>query len=269
MDKPIINGIVTDIQEVRNALLQSPNGGLSFIEQLQISSLKPCTKTNTPHLTGINQNEHKAILVKTACKMWDCETCAYRNARLWIAKIINGVNKIGGEWSFVTITASKFHRGLASVKNLRAGWKLLYNRILATNGKKASNLYYCKVWEQHKDGSFHLHILCNWYLPKRWYKDNAFRTGMGYQADSHTVDNAGQVAGYIAKYTLKNSSVARSGILMPKGLRRVETSHKWPVLPKIDTSTFEWIFEASRASQLHRAGVLEWQGYEIKDTVKE
>lgn len=262
--------MITDISEVRKALLQSPKGGLSFIEQLQISTLKPCSKTNTPHLTGVNQNEHKAVLVKTVCKMWSCEACAARNAKTWIAKIINGVNRLGGEWSFVTITSSKFHRGAQSIACLRRGWKLLYNRILWHKGKKsAKNLYYVKVWEQHSDGSFHLHVLCNWYLLKKWYKDNAFRTGMGYQADSHTIDNAGQVAGYIAKYTLKNSNVERGGLAIPKGLRRIETSHKWPILPRLSQEGYEWIFEANRAAQLSRKDVLEWQGYQVVDTVKD
>lgn len=261
--------IVTDIGEIRNSLLSSPEGGLSFIEQLQIVSNRPCTKTNTPHLTGIDQNEHKALLVKTTCKMWNCETCAYRNSRLWIARIINGVNKLGGDWAFVTITASGDMRGTQSVTNLRKGWKLLYNRILAVYGKSASSLYYAKVWEQHKNGTFHLHILCNWYLQKRWYKDNAFRAGMGYQADSHAIDNAGQVAGYIAKYTLKNAHIERGGVAIPKGLRRIETSHKWPVLPKIDASKMDWIFDSTREAQKHRADVLRLQGYTVMDRVKD
>lgn len=262
--------IITDVGKVRKALLLSPERGLSFIEQLQISTLNPCSKINTPHLTGVNQNEHKAILVKTACKMWNCEACAARNAKAWIAKVINGVNKLGGEWSFVTITSSRHSRGVRSIQNLRKGWKLIYNRIVYyVGGKTAENLYYVKVWEQHHDGSFHLHVLCNWYLPKKWYKDKCFRVGMGYQADSHTIDNAGQIAGYIAKYTLKNAAVTRGGVEIPKGLRRIETSHKWPKLPKISTEGYEWIFDSNREAQVHRSQSLRMSGYQIVDTVNE
>lgn len=250
--------------------LQSPNGGLSFIEQLQISSNKPCTKKHTAHLTGINQNEHKAILIKTNCKMWNCETCAARAAKLWVAKVINGVNKIGGEWYFFTITASGSSRGITSVKAIRKGWKLLYNRILALWEKDAQNLYYCKVWEQHKNGTFHLHMLANFRVTKRWLKDNCFHCGLGHQAHIRRIDNAGQVAGYMCKYTLKNASISRAGIEFPKGLRRIETSHKWPILPKLkNLAGYEWIFEANREAQLHRAGVLEWQEYQVVDTVKD
>jgi hypothetical protein len=258
--------IVTDISDVRNYLLQSPKGGLSFIEQLQISSLKPCTKLNTPYLTGVDYENKKALLVKTACKMWNCETCGYRNARLWIAKVINGVNKLGGDWYFFTITSSGTHRGASSVKAIRAGWKLLYNRIVSLIGKKqASSLYYCKVWEQHEDGTFHLHMLANFRVTKRWLKDNCFHCGLGYQAHIRTIDNAGQVAGYMAKYTLKNATVSRGGISFPKGLRRIETSHKWPVLPKRLQSELDWIFHRTRAEQESSADVLRWQGFQIVD----
>lgn len=243
-------------------------GGLSFIEQLQIVSHTPCSKTNTPHLTGINQNEHKAILIKTACKMWNCPTCAARLAKFWIAKVINGVNKLGGNWYFFTITSSRKMRGAKSIKAIRDGWKKLYNRILSLYGKNAKDLYYVKVWEQHKDGSFHLHMLANFPITRRWLKDNAHSCGLGYQAHVKPIDNAGQVAGYMAKYTLKNGFIEQGGVAIPKGLRRIETSHKWPEFPKMRGREYEWIFDNTRQGQLHRAWSLEMSGYKIIDTVK-
>lgn len=252
------------------SVLSSPERGLNYIEQLQISALKPCTKTNCIHLTGINQNEHKAILTKTTCKMWNCETCAARNTRLWLAKIINGINKLGGDWYFFTITSNKLDRGERSVKAIRKGWKLIYNRILSLYSKEAVSLYYVKVWEQHKDGTFHLHLLANFRVTKRWLKDVCFYCGLGYQAHIRAIQNTRQVCGYIAKYTLKNASVVRGGIEIPKGLRRIETSHKWPILHRlIEKETYDWIFERTRKSQLHRASVLKWDAYHIVDLVKE
>lgn len=257
------------IFDEKASVLQSPAGGLSFIEQLQIVSNKPCTKNNVPHLTGINQNDHQAILVKASCKMWNCPTCGARLAKLWIAKVINGVNKLGGNWYFFTLTSNRVHRGIQSVKAIRRGWKLLYNRILALWDKDAGILYYCKVWEQHKNGTFHLHMLANFKVTKRWLKDNCFHVGLGYQAHIKAIGNAGQIAGYMAKYTLKNATISQGGVDFPKGLRRIETSHKWPILPKINQFIgYDWIFEASRASQLHRADVLKFDSYRVLDLVK-
>jgi len=247
-----------------------PQSGLSFIEQLQIVQSKPCTKTNTPLITGLNAHEEILVHFKANCKQWDCETCGARNAKTWIAKIINGVNRIGGEWSFLTITAHRKTRGIFSVRNLRDGWKKFYNRILSNIGKNAETLYFAKVWEQHKSGSFHLHILINICLGKRWAKDNAVGTGMGHQADWHQVDNAGQVAGYVAKYTLKNSTLEQGGIIWPKGLRRIETSRNWPKLsPKMKDENWAWIVYQSREFQLHQAKPYQQIGFTIIDKVKE
>lgn len=244
--------------------------GLTFIEQLQILSVKPCTKDKTPYLIGVNENEHKAILSKAACKCWDCETCGARNTRRWIARIINGAKTCPDTWSFLTLTSHRRHRRRKSVACLRQGWKKFYNRILANLEKTAKNLLFCRIWEQHKDGSFHLHILININFGTRWAKNNARRCGMGHQADWRDVDNIGQAAGYIAKYSLKNSTVTRADVQWPKGLRRIETSRNWPKLPELDDfSDFRWSIYDNREFQLKRADFLEKIGFQLIDTVKQ
>lgn len=246
------------------------NEGLTFIEQLQIASSKPCTKLNVPYLIGVNEDARVAVLTKTTCKMWNCETCGLRNAKRWIAKVINGVNKLGGEWFFLTITAHEKTRKSTSVLNIRSGWKKLYNRILGANEKTSTNIFYCKVWEQHENGSFHLHILINCNISKKWLKKNARECGMGYQAESRQIGNAGQIAGYMAKYSLKNATIARNNVNWPKGLRRIETSQKWPELPDIQTNaSLGWIIKFDRESQLFSANEWNLRGFEIVDTVKE
>lgn len=270
MDKPIINADVTEYQAAADAVKLSPVGGLNFIEQLQIVCKSPCTKNNTPFLIGVNENVKVAVLTKTTCKQWNCETCGARNASRWIAKVINGVNKLGGEWVFLTVTASRNSRGLSSVRNIRDGWKKLYNRILEKTKQENHKFHYVKVWEQHKDGSFHLHILANYYVPSRWLKDNAFQCGMGYQGKTVRISNAGQVAGYMAKYTLKAATIARGGVSWPKGLRRIETSQEWPELPQIKRGEeMGWIVTQSRTAQLMKANVYFVRGFEILDTVKD
>lgn len=247
-----------------------PQSGFNFIEQLQISSQKQCTKDNRPYLNGVNENAKVALLTRPACKMWNCETCALRNAKTWIAKVINGINKLGGEWSFLTITSHRKMRGNASILSIRTGWKKLYNRILSQFDKSAKTIYYCKVWEQHKDGTFHLHILFNVNLGTRWAKDNCAECGLGNQAKWDDISNAGKVAGYMAKYSLKNASMARNGIQWPKGLRRIETSHKWPVLPKLKASQeIQWFIKMTRDAQLISANAYHLRGFDILDTVKE
>jgi len=254
----------------KKAVAVSPPSGLSFIEQLQIASNEKCIKENRPYLTGVNVDDEKLLHIRANCKMWDCPSCAAKNAKLWIARIINGVNKLGGEWSFLTLTAHRKMRGASSVRNLREGWKKFYNRILASRGKNSENLYYCKAWEQHADGSFHLHILINICLGKRWAKDNAAASGMGYQADWHEIDNAGMVAGYIAKYSLKNATQARAGIVWPKGLRRIETSRGWPELTRLETGElWNWYYRANRTAQITLAQPYLDAGFSLLDRTGE
>jgi len=240
--------------------------GLNFLEQLQIVASNPCSKAKTVFITGVSIERETLIHLKGACKMWDCPECGARNAKTWIAKIINGVNRIGGTWAFLTLTAHRKQRGIKSVPNIRDGWKKFYNRILAHEGKTAKDIYFAKVWEQHEDGTYHLHILINLCLGTRWAKDNASGVGLGYQADWREVPNAGMVAGYVAKYTLKNSSVSRGGISWPKGLRRIETTRNWPELPKfVEKSEWAWIVFTSEEFQNHMAEPYEFSGFKVID----
>jgi len=245
-----------------------PRSGLTFIEQLQMVSEKPCTKASTPYLIGVNDNEHKAILSKAACKCWDCETCGARNARRWIACLINGCNRLSLPLSFLTLTSHRRHRKHKSIACLRQGWKKFYNRMLSRSKKRFEILYLCRIWEQHKDGSFHLHVLININYGTRWAKNNARACGLGHQADWRDIANAGMAAGYVAKYTLKNSTVARGGVGWPKGLRRIETSRNWPKLPEMDVmSGFRWMISVSKEYQSEVAGHLQVKGYDLIDLV--
>lgn len=247
-------------------VFQSRDSGLNYIEQLQELASKPCTNDSTPYLIGVNENEQKLLLTKASCKSWGCETCGARNARLWIAKVIFGCNQQDCTWSFLTLTAHAKQRLSKSVGNLRGGWKKISNRIRDEQGKRDESLLYCRVWEQHLSGSFHLHILINCCLGTRWAKDTAAACGLGYQAEWHEVGNVGMVAGYMAKYSLKNATIARGGVEWPKGLRRIETSRNWPKLPpKVDLSGYGWAIVHNREFQLVKASGYDLRGYEVID----
>jgi len=109
-----------------NAVAVSPRSGLSFIEQLQNLASNSCSRENRPFLTGIQNTAEIALLVRPNCDCWNCPECAARNARRWIARIINHVNHSDTEngWFMFTLTShEKWRSDTASVKNLRQGWK--------------------------------------------------------------------------------------------------------------------------------------------------
>lgn len=228
----------------------------SWLQRLaEKSSRTQCIKENRPFLTGLDKQDDIAYLMRPSCKMWNCPSCAARNAKRWIARIIHHINAVDAEngWLMFTLTAHENAvNEYQSVKNLRVGWKKLYNRMRDNFGISS----YVKVWERHKDGRFHLHgLIDNAEITQKWLKDNARQCGMGYQAELHEVDNAGQVAGYIAKYFMKSEQVTESISLdYPKGLRRIEVSRNWMKLPDlIAERQFSWIINQTREGQLRNA----------------
>ena len=244
------------------------DSGLSFIEQLQKMCEIECEKQNRPYLTGKNHTAGLAVLMRPPCKCWGCAGCCYRNARRWIARIINGCNKMdtANGWQMFTLTAHEKWRKAASVKNLRQGWKKLYNRMRYEFGISS----YVKVWEMHEDTTFHLHGLIDSVVSERWLKDNSRECGMGYEVEIHPVDNAGQVAGYIAKYFLKSEANVSEVTPFPKNLRRIEVSRNWLKLPKLGAEMeFDWIMDKTRHAQNWRAEGLKLNGFQVLDFVRE
>lgn len=242
------------------------DSGLSFLEQLHAVCKNPCEMPPRNWILGIDPQTKTGMLIQPACKRWACPTCAARNAKYWIARIINGVNHMDGDWWMFTLTAHEKMRGqAASVLNLREGWKKLYNRAR----RKYETASYCKVWEMHGDGeTFHLHGLVDTDWTQRWLKDNARACGMGYQVEIHNVDNAGQVAGYIAKYFLKSENIQNGGKSFPKNLRRIEVSRNWLELPELrDFERFQWTVYQTLDGARRNAAWRRNDGYTISDLV--
>jgi hypothetical protein len=227
-------------------------GGLSLIEHLRNLSLLRCKNPKAPILFGDDPDTHKSIVIRSACDQWSCPSCGARNARYWIAKIVNGMNKIGGQWYFMTITAHENDRTVeGSLKCLRQGWRRLRDKIVYKFGK----FDYFKVYEHHEDGAFHLHLMTNVQIPYtetknelggieyrcKWLKDAARDCDMGWKADFQPLRSPAGGAYYLAKYLTK--SIGTEGHDWPKNLRRVQCSQSWPKLKDLtEESTIEWSY---------------------------
>lgn len=189
-------------------------------------------------------------LVRISCKQWGCPCCQQKNARHWRAYLLNTFNKrfSDEQWCFLTITANKGahkHSAEMTIRNLQQIWKPLYDRLLRRYGK---GLEYVRVFEKHKSGRFHMHILLNigsqydekkFVIKKqkdefnhpdcRWLKDTCKALGGGeiahirrVQDDKARTSNVGLVIGYILKYMGKDMASFK----FPKHQRRVQTSRK-------------------------------------------
>jgi hypothetical protein len=151
-------------------------------------------------------------------------------------------------WCFMTITAHKnAHKAgpEMTIRNLQQVWKKLYDRL---RRKYKKSLEYVRIFERHKSGRFHMHILINTgleydkqeYVIKdkldefrhpdcKWLRRNCAELGGGWRVhikrvwdDQKRSSNVGLVVGYILKYMGKDMA----SFAFPKHQRRIQTSRK-------------------------------------------
>lgn len=178
------------------------------------------------------------LCVRTRCKMWSCPYCAAKNQKMWRARLINHIEKTGGVWTWFTLTAHSKKRGIHSLQNLRSVWDTLIKRMKRKYGK----FQYCRVYERHKDGSYHLHAIASFHFGdikerrarkdgtrtkySAWLKTNASQLKLGYytHADDIKVEHSGYIASYVTKYMTKFFAGQKSEIGC---IRHIQVSQGW------------------------------------------
>lgn len=196
------------------------------------------------------------------CGLWSCEHCSQVRADAWKLNAYYGASKLienGRYLAFVTLTT----RGGAgrtrkqSLAALARCWPKLHERARYWSDE----IEYILIPEQHKNGVVHAHLLCTNILTQRWWKDNAYYAGLGYQSSVQEVEEPAYAPAYIAKYLGKD--IHR--IEWPRGFRRVRTSRHWPIVADFKApDQFEYsVFRDLGAAQweLHLLGDL---GYEVR-----
>jgi len=204
-------------------------------------------------LVGIDGNN--LLIVRTRCNMWTCPYCATVKQKMWRARIIQHINDNPDEkWTWFTLTAHSKARGLKSLANLRRAWDTLMKRMKRLYGK----FQYCRVFERHRDGSYHLHAIASFHfgdIKERrakkdgtktkysvWLKKNATSLGLGYytHADDIERNHGGYIASYVTKYMTKLSDAARTEY---GRIRRIQVSQGWTKWNKPD-ETMTWQVES-------------------------
>ncbi len=260
----MLTEIATSNQQKKELFVPELAKGLTLLEQLTVFVLEGrCSNPNVPYLFNV-ASDGKITFTKGACKTWACPECSMKNAKTWIAKIINGINVMGGEWYFATVTAHKWHRKEKSLINLRANWQKLRQRMARKAKNSGVDMAYARIWEHHKDASYHMHIINNVSVNTRWLKDNASACGMGFMAHSDEIVNAGQAAGYVAKYMLKQSKEDTLHSF-PKGARRIECSQNWPKWS--ETKSEGWYYSGDLATSIARAANFRKHGEIVLDLI--
>lgn len=188
---------------------------------------KYCPATNRPYVIGKNNETKKAYAFRPGCGRWDCPVCCKENRRDWVFIAMTGAAELqarGHTLAFITITArgGKGRTQEKSIADFAIGWPKLSHRAKYHNGGVWE---YFLIPELHKNGVVHYHLIATDSQSKRWWKDNAYASGLGFMSDRQEVSQLGYVVRYVVKYVTKSFKMGRS---WPENLRRVRTSRNWP-----------------------------------------
>jgi len=193
-------------------------------------------------ITTVDTKQNQRLITRTRCKMWTCRYCAEVNRKIWRARIIEHINSYSElDWSWFTLTAHSKKRGAKnSLKNLRQAWDKMMKRIKRKYGK-THKIHYCRVFEEHKDGSYHLHCIISlkWQNLKvrtqkngksvsydTWLARQARELKIGYYTHAANFEgkHAGYIAGYVTKYMTKLSPTMKDEL---GRVRHIQTSQNW------------------------------------------
>lgn len=147
----------------------------------------------------VKLKDSEATLFPYKCKCWHCATCARRLR----GKLI-GFAKKGRANRFITLTVrpSAFETPEEAAHALVSAWRRAREMLKRYHGHKA--IEFLAVFEEHKSGWPHLHILCrSGFIAQKWLSKY-----MGERIDSPVVDirkvrRAADAAAYVAKYIAK------------------------------------------------------------------
>lgn len=198
-----------------------------------------------------------ALVFMPNCGLWRCPYCAELKKQEWMLTAWSGSQKLaanGHELQFVTVTT----RGGAGRTRERAFYALrdAWPKLRKKAQYKIQGFEYIMIPEQHKNGIVHAHIIATGNLKKRWWKDEAYRAGMGYMADAETMADPVEAAGYVSKYLGKQLA----GFQWPQGFHRIRRSANWPRLAEQPVDE-RYDYEVYKSK-----GALWWSIYFLRDS---
>lgn len=150
--------------------------------------------------TAVNSCEHERIAVSLACRAWTCPDCAEKRKAGLIAQAIGGNPR-----TFLTLTIRRDDHSnpKEAARQLAHAWRCL--RLRWMRRKKLKHLPFIAVFEKHKSGWPHLHILMrSGYMDQKWISAQMQDLINSPVIDIRLARNAAQCAAYCAKYCGKD-----------------------------------------------------------------
>jgi len=206
--------------------------------------LENCPNAKDFVIFGRNPEKRLAMMFNPRCKLWSCPYCAEMNKDFWVHQAARGsiiLTSEGHSLQFVTLTSRGYTTPVTSVLYFKTNWPKLRKRAerltKAWHPFTHINWAYFLVPERHKSGVLHAHLIAATHLNgERWWKTNAYQTGMGYIADVQEMVSPERVAYYVSKYLHKDAG----GLDWPPGFRRVRHSQNWPISHPATMPGWSW-----------------------------
>lgn len=152
------------------------------------------------------------------CRSWKCEECAPRRANQLKWQALDGKPT-----TFLTLTASKkeFATADEAARALALSWRKL--RLAAMKRFRLKAFPFLAVFEKHKSGRPHLHIICRVsYIPQRWLSAMMKKFINSPVVDIRKVKSFKGAVRYVTKYVSKDTHKF-------EGTKRYWCSKDWDV----------------------------------------
>lgn len=171
--------------------------------------------------TIASDGSHKQRALMMDCRAWNCPNCAPKRQRQLVAEAAGG-----NPQRFITLTINRppGETPLEAAHRMSIAWRILCRAI--NHKYKSQRFEYMAVFEAHKDGWPHLHVLarCRW-ISFKWLQDTWKLLTGAHRVEIQKVYNAKRAAAYIAKYIGKDPHKFGT-------LKRYWHSKRWDQRPK-------------------------------------
>jgi hypothetical protein len=182
-------------------------------------------------IRGNQTNSPETCFRRVNCKTWGCSYCGPRRARRY-KHVIRAAAEAHQLQRFLTLTLDPSRIESDPVRYLNNCFAMLRVYLKRKYGAAPT---YIRILEFQKNGTPHLHILIDRFIPQKWVRAAWVAIGGGSMVDIRYVD-VHRVSRYLSKYLTKELLLSA-----PPRSRRVTTSRGIHLIEKAPQET-RWTF---------------------------
>jgi hypothetical protein len=190
----------------------------------------------------------RIVVVPIKCKSWRCPTCGPILAKFWANRLTGAKPQ-----RFITLTGDP--KLWPTPQSMYEAMKAALPKLVRILRLKGMNFEYAAVWELHKSGFPHIHLLQRGsYIPQHWLSSIWRSLGCGDNVWIEPVKDAKHAAFYTAKYMSKAVGILHTAVRVTKVIQVSKGFFEKTLFKKSDAAPR---CEACVRTQRHAANVIE------------